>query len=105
MTAHVWPRALRERVRLVGDDVMSAAMPVRQGIVEIAMKDGPALRHHIPSVRGTPGNPMTRQQVHEKCHGLIAPVMGAAQSDELYALVWRLEDLADVRQLRRLLHT
>jgi 2-methylcitrate dehydratase PrpD len=96
-------RALRERVQLVGDDALSAAMPVRQGIVEIAMKDGRALRSHIQAVRGTPGNPMTRKEVHDKCRNLMAPVMGAARADELCSTVWKLEALPDVRQLRPLL--
>src|SRR5205807_7323761 len=38
--------ALRKRVELMGDDVLSAAIPSRQGIVEIRLRDGREFKHH-----------------------------------------------------------
>ncbi len=95
-------RALRGRIRLIGDDALSRAMPVGQGIVEITLADGRLLRHHTTAVRGTPANPMSRKEVHDKCLGLIAPVTGTARAEELCATVWKLETVTDVRQLRPL---
>lgn len=95
--------AIRKRVRLLGDDALSRAMPTRQGIVELTLNDGRTLTHHTFAVRGTPGNSMTWSEVREKCHDLIAPITGAARVDELCATVRKLEHLSDMRLLRPLL--
>jgi 2-methylcitrate dehydratase PrpD len=96
-------RALRQKITLLGDDELSKAMPTRQGTVEIALRDGRTLHRHTPAVRGTPPNPMTRKEVHEKCHDLIAPVTGAERAQALCNRVWELEKIVDVRELRPLL--
>ena len=94
---------LRNRIELRGDDALTRAMPRREGIVEIRLKDGRELRHHTRAVRGTPGNPMTREEVGDKCHGLMAPVLGSRRSRKLCETIWSLEKIADVRALRPLL--
>jgi 2-methylcitrate dehydratase PrpD len=95
--------AIRQKIELLGDDALSAAMPSRQGIVELELADGQRLRHHTQAVRGTPGNPMTRAEVDAKSYDLIAPVIGRAKARKLCDAVWNLERLADVRKLRPLL--
>ena len=95
--------AVRQKVQLVGDDAMSAAMPSRQGIVELELADGRRLRHHTRAVRGTPDNPMTRAEVDEKSHALLAPVIGRARARKLCDAVWNLDKIDDVRSLRPLL--
>jgi 2-methylcitrate dehydratase PrpD len=72
------PRVLevRRRVELYGDDALQRAMPSRQGIVELTLRDGRTLRHPH---EGRPRNvrePMTREEVDEKCFPLLAPVLG-----------------------------
>ena len=62
---------VRRRVELYGDDELQRAMPSRQGIVELTLRDGRALRHHTKAVRGTHENPMTREEVDEKCLPLL----------------------------------
>ena len=95
--------ALRKRIQLFGDDALSKAMPSRQGIVEITLKDGRRLRHHTKAVRGTSDNPMTRKEVDFKSYDLLAPVLGAARARKLCDAVWSLEKIKDVRKLRALL--
>jgi 2-methylcitrate dehydratase PrpD len=95
--------AVRQKVQLFGDDAMSAAMPSRQGIVELELADGRRLRHHTPAVRGTPDNPMTRAEVDAKSHDLLAPVLGRARARKLCDAVWKLDKIDDVRSLRPLL--
>jgi 2-methylcitrate dehydratase PrpD len=95
--------ALRRRVELRGDDGLTAAMPSRQGIVELRLTDGRSLRHHTTAVRGTAQNPMTRAEVEDKCRHLMAPVLGARRARALCAAVWRIETLTDARRLRPLL--
>ncbi len=95
--------ALRRRIELQGDDDLSKAMPSRQGIVELQLRDGRTLRHHTRAVRGTPDNPMTREEVEAKSYDLMAPVIGRTRARKVCDAVWQLERLADVRKLRPLL--
>ncbi len=95
--------ALRNRIELYGDDELSRAMPSRQGIVEIRLRDGREVRHHTKAVRGTSENPMTREEVDAKSFDLVAPVLGKTRGRKLCDAIWDLEKLADVRKLRPLL--
>ena len=95
--------ALRNRIELRGDDALSAAMPSRQGIVEVSLRDGRELRRQTTAVRGTAENPMTRGEVDEKSYDLMAPVIGRARARKLCDAVWKLEKVRDARGLRPLL--
>ncbi|HEY7239504.1 MAG TPA: MmgE/PrpD family protein [Burkholderiales bacterium] len=95
--------AVRQKVQLSGDDAMSAAMPSRQGIVELELADGRRLRHHTRAVRGTPDNPMTRAEVDAKSYDLMAPVIGRIRARKLCDALWSLDRIDDVRSLRPLL--
>lgn len=99
------PRVLdvRRRIELSGDDELQKLLPQRHGIVEIALKDGRRLRHHTKAVRGTAENPMTREEVDEKCYHLMAPVIGKRRARALCDAVWNIERIKDVRRLRPLL--
>jgi 2-methylcitrate dehydratase PrpD len=94
---------IRNRIELLGDDALTKAMPSRQGIVEVTLRDGRTLRHHTIAVRGTAENPMTRAEVDAKSYDLIAAVAGKARARRLCDAVWNLERLRDVRKLRPLL--
>jgi len=88
---------------LVGDDELTRAMPSRQGMVEIVLRNGTTLRRHVKAVRGTAENPMTRAEVDAKAYDLIAPVFGKARARRLCDAVWSLEKLGNIRKLRTLL--
>ncbi len=94
---------LRRRVELYGDDEMDRVRPVRQAIMEIKLRDGRELRHRVLEVRGMAQNPMTREEVGEKCLGLCAPVLGKKRAAELIAAVWNIERVNNLRLLRPLL--
>jgi 2-methylcitrate dehydratase PrpD len=94
---------LRKRIELKGDDALQNAMPRREGIVEITLKDGRTLAHHTRSVRGTPENPMTRAEVEAKALDLVAPVTGKARAQKLCAAIWGIEKIRDARSFRALL--
>jgi 2-methylcitrate dehydratase PrpD len=94
---------LRKRIELNGDDALSKAMPRREGIVELKLKDGRELAHHTRAVRGTPENPMTRAEVEAKALDLLVPVLGRARSAKLCAAIWGVEKIRDARRLRGLL--
>lgn len=94
---------LRKRVEVIGDDDLERALPSRQAIVEVTLRDGRVLRHHTKEVRGTSQNPMTREEVGEKAFALCAPVLGKKRAHELVEAVWRIEKVGNVRSLRHLL--
>ena len=94
---------MRGRVELLGDDALQAALPIRQGIVDITLKNGRVLHHHTPNVRGTPQNPMTREEVQEKCYGLLRPVIRPKRAKALIAAIWNIERVGHVQELRPLL--
>ena len=95
--------ALRRRIELCADEVLTRAMPSRQGIVEIRLRDGRAFTHHTEAVRGTADNAMTRGEVDAKSYDLIAPVIGKNRARRLCDAVWSLEQLRDIRALRPVL--
>src|ERR1700721_2957959 len=79
------PAVLRERakVELVGDDELERLLPTRVGIVEIELVDGTHLTERVENARGTPENPMTRDEIVAKARGLITPVLGGAKGAKL----------------------
>src|SRR5688572_29204038 len=95
--------AVRQKIVLQPDEELSRAMPSRQGIVEVSLRDGRTLRHHTKAVRGTWENPMPRAEVDVKSYDLLAPVLGKARARRLCDTVWNLDKLPDVRKLRPLL--
>jgi hypothetical protein len=54
-------------------------------------------------VRGTPENPMTREEVETKAYGLIETIVGAGRARQLIEATRSLESLASVRDLRPLM--
>jgi 2-methylcitrate dehydratase PrpD len=99
------PAVLRERakVQLIPDPDLERRLPRREATVEVTLQDGPALMEHVDSVRGTPENAMTRQEIIAKARDLMAPVLGAGGAAKLIERVFELEKVENVRQLRPLL--
>ncbi|MEQ9606728.1 MAG: hypothetical protein RLN99_03585 [Kiloniellaceae bacterium] len=95
--------AVRRRIEAIPSAELTAARPARQAIIEIDCADGRSLKHRTRAVLGTPDNPMTADQVEEKARDLMAPVLGARQTEDLIAALRDIETLDDLRQLRPLL--
>ena len=94
---------VRAKVQLIGDDELEKLIPKRVAIVEVTLNDGTKLTERVESVRGTPENPMSREEVVAKTSDLIVPILGAAKSDALIAKLLALENVKDIRELRPLL--
>jgi 2-methylcitrate dehydratase PrpD len=99
------PAILRERakVQLVPDEELEKLIPVRVAIVEVTLTDGTRLTERVEHVRGTPENPMTRDEVVAKARELMASVLGVAACSTLIERVLALDTVKDVRELRPLL--
>ena len=94
--------AVRKRIELVGDDELQKIVEKRQGIVEMRLNNGRELRHHTTAVRGTAGNPMTREEVDAKSYDLTKDILGARKARRLCDAIWHIEKLKDVREMRTL---
>jgi 2-methylcitrate dehydratase PrpD len=95
--------AIRKLVEAVPNQELVTAKPARQAIVKIDTADGRMLSHRTYEVRGTPGNPMTAEEVAAKALDLMAPILGKDRANELIAAVYRLDSFGPVSGLRRLL--
>ena len=77
--------------------------PARQAIVEITLNDGTVLSERVNDVRGTVDNPMTREEVAQKCRDLVEPVLGKENCTNLIDKVFGIEKVKDIRELRSVL--
>ena len=98
---------LRERakVQLVPDEELEKLIPVRVAIVEVTLNDGTRLSERVEHVRGTPENPMTRDEVVAKARELMVPVLGTTACSKLVERVLTLDNVKNVRELRPLLQS
>ena len=72
-------------------------------IVEITLNDGTVLSDRVTDVRGTVDNPMTREEVIQKCRDLVEPVLGKANCTSLIDKILGIEKVQDIRELRSVL--
>jgi 2-methylcitrate dehydratase PrpD len=101
------PAVLRERakVQLIPDQELEKLIPVRVAIVEVTLNDGTKLSERVEHVRGTPENPMTREEVVAKARELMTPVLGATTCASLIERVLTLDNVKNIRELRSLLQS
>jgi 2-methylcitrate dehydratase PrpD len=99
------PLVLRQRAKisLVGEDELEKLLPKRVAVVEVTLSDGRVLSERVDTVRGTTGNPMTRDEIIAKSRDLMAPILGAAKFEQLTAKIFALETLKTITELRPLL--
>jgi 2-methylcitrate dehydratase PrpD len=91
---------VRAKVQLVPDAELERLLPRREAIVDITLNDGTKLTEHVVAVRGTPANPMTREEVVRKARDLMAPVLGAANAASIIEKTLALENLKNILELR-----
>jgi 2-methylcitrate dehydratase PrpD len=96
---------IRERVELISDEALTEFLPVRVALVEVRLRNGERLMERVDSVRGTPRNPMTQDEVFAKAQDLLGPVLGLAKSKRLIQSIDSLEKIDSIRKLAPLLQT
>jgi 2-methylcitrate dehydratase PrpD len=96
---------LRERakVQVIADEELERLLPKRVAVVEVTLADGTQLSERNDTVRGTPEDPMSRDEIVAKARDLVTPVLGAETCTKLIEKVFGLEQMKDVRELRPLL--
>jgi 2-methylcitrate dehydratase PrpD len=90
----------RAKVRLIPNDPQIVG---RQAIVEVTLVDGTRVTEFVKAVRGTAENPMTRDEVVEKCRDLITPILGGPGWSRLSECVLNFERAGSVAELSGLL--
>jgi 2-methylcitrate dehydratase PrpD len=99
------PAILRERakVQVIAEEELERLLPKRVAVVEVTLADGTQLSERNDTVRGTPEDPMSKDEIVAKARDLITPVLGAETCTKLIEKVFALEQMKDVRELRPLL--
>lgn len=90
---------IRSKIELIPDPTL----PRRKPILEVTTTGGRVLTHATKAVRGTPENPMTREEVENKAYGLIEPIIGAGRARQLLDAIRALENVGSARDLRPLM--
>ena len=93
----------RAKVTVTAEEELERLLPRRVAIVEVTLEDGTRLREENDTVRGTPENPMSRDEIVTKVRDLVTPVFGAEKCNKLIEKILQLDDVRDVRELRPLL--
>jgi 2-methylcitrate dehydratase PrpD len=75
----------------------------RSGRIIVKRKDGSTVERFVEAVQGTYENPMPEEQILAKFVDLLAPTIGANETDELIGLLLDPAQISDVRDLRPLL--
>jgi 2-methylcitrate dehydratase PrpD len=96
-------RAVRARVRAMGDRALADPAAPRSGRVDVTLRDGRIVSHFTRHAPGTKENPLEAARVHDKARSLIAPVLGDRQAEAVITQVDSLERVADMRDLIALL--
>ena len=77
----------------------------QQPLIQIILADGTSISQEADAemTRGRVANPMTREEVAAKAQGLMAPVLGVANSRRLIDSMFGLANVGDIQSLRPLL--
>ena len=93
---------LRKRIEAVADASIPNAVRGWRCVMEVKLKDGRTLTHRTMAAKGSPDNPLSRDEVTEKALDLMGPVLGKTRSNALIAALYDIGRVTDVRSLRRL---
>jgi 2-methylcitrate dehydratase PrpD len=88
---------------VTAEEELERLLPKRVAVVEITLADGTRLTERNDTVRGTPEDPMSKEEILAKARDLITPVLGNETCTKLIDKVFGLEQIKDVRELRPLL--
>jgi 2-methylcitrate dehydratase PrpD len=99
------PAVVRQKakIKVIADESLERLLPKRVAVVEMTFKDGTTITERNDTVRGSPENPMSSEEVIAKARELMVPVLGAEKCAQLIERLFALEKVRDIRELRPLL--
>jgi 2-methylcitrate dehydratase PrpD len=77
----------------------------RSGRVDVTLRDGRTVTHFTRFPPGTKENPLDTDRVNAKARELMAPVLGAAKTEDVIRRVAALEEVTNVSALIALLRS
>lgn len=93
-----------KKVKYVADKEMEklppGAAPTR---LTLKRNNGEVYINRVDYAKGTPQNPLTRQEIEDKYKGLASLVLSDVKVNEIKSIVDNLEDLENIRSLMKLL--
>jgi 2-methylcitrate dehydratase PrpD len=95
-------REQRAKVSLAANEALMDPAAPRGAIVEVTLSDGRKVEHFTKFPPGTKENPLNTGAVSAKARDLMAPVLGSGKTEKLIGEINRLEQVADIRELRPL---
>jgi len=87
---------LRDRIEIAAEPSLGGHTAVR---VTLTLKDGRSYTEQVAHATGTPENPMSDARVEEKFRVLAGEVLPAGHLDRALDLLWRFDEVSDVRQV------
>jgi 2-methylcitrate dehydratase PrpD len=98
-------QAMASKVRFgVNPEAEAAGFDKMTTIIEVELTDGRVLSTRADFGKGSPANPMSDAELSDKFRQCAAwGGLAAAQAEAVLAMLWRIEELGDVRELTRAL--
>jgi 2-methylcitrate dehydratase PrpD len=98
-------QAMIEKVNFgVHPEAEAAGFDKMTTIIEVELADGQVLKGRADFGKGSPANPMTDEELAEKFRQCAAwGGLDKARTDAVLKLLWKIEELADVNELTKLL--
>lgn len=94
---------IASRISIRANPALSSPESPRQGIVEFVTTDGRSFSEHVVKVRGAMENPMSTDEVVAKARELLEIALAPGRTSELIDSVLKLEVVAELGTLTRLL--
>jgi 2-methylcitrate dehydratase PrpD len=93
-------KAMAKKVRLEVDDEVQAAFPKKRAVrVTVKLKNGTAYQQRLEGARGTPVNPMARQEIEDKFRDMAALVLPQGRIEEILRIVKTLDETQTITAL------
>lgn len=96
--------SLSKKIRAIIDEEVDAEFPEKMAArVTIRMKDGARYQEKVDFARGTPENPMTREELEAKFLSTATAIMPRQKAMEIINTINALETMGNISELARLL--
>ncbi len=97
-------KRLSESIQVVGDEELDRTYPdLYRSILELQTNDGTRHTRDVTYPKGSPENPLSRDDFRKKFARMTADVLPAGRAEEIEHAVYNIEQLDDITSLTRLL--